>query len=146
MIVIFVVIPVFVATVVVVPVPRLVAIPVCLVAIAVSISIPSHLPAAVPPPIVGVMVVPDYAVAEARVVILAKARVISEARFVQASPFQIFPLPLTAQPVVLDIVVAPLRQPLAVSVVVISAPVRRASIVRTGAVPVFGAPGKSQRS
>jgi hypothetical protein len=91
-------------------------------------------------------VIVSYVIAETRIVILAETRVISEARFILASPFPIFPLPLTAQPVVFDIVVAALSQPLPVSVVVISAPVIWASGVRTGAVPVFGAPGKSQRS
>jgi|SRR5882724_561668 len=108
-------IPVVVAVFVVV-LPHLMAVPVCLVAIAVSISIPRYLPAAVPPsvvsvmivssPIIGIMIVPDYAVAEARIV--------SEACLVLASPFPIFPLALTVQPVVLDIVVPALCQPLPV--------------------------------
>ena len=133
---------VFVAMVVVVPVPHLVAVPVTLVAISVSVSIPSYLAAAVPAVIaimiidygtlisgkapvvaiicvvvisaavVSIMIVPDRAVAE--------ARIIAEARFIGATPFPIFPLTLTAQPVVLDIVIAAFSQPLPVIRIVVS--------------------------
>jgi hypothetical protein len=114
-------IPVLVATIVVVPVPHFVAVPVCLVAVAVSVSVPSNLSAAVSPPVirvvvlypqvVSVMVVPYRAVVETRVVILAETWVVAESRFILASPFPIFPLALTAQPVVLDIVEPAFSQP-----------------------------------
>jgi hypothetical protein len=65
----------------------------------------------VPAAVVSVMVVPD-AITEARIV--AKTRIVPEARFVLASPFQIFPLALTAQAVVFHVVVPPFGKPLAV--------------------------------
>jgi hypothetical protein len=133
-----IVIPVFVATVVVVPVPRFVAVPVTLVAISVSISIPSHLPAVVPPPVIGIVIVSpsvvsvvivSFAVAETRVDILAEAWVLAETRFVLASPFPIFPLPLTVQPVVFDIVVLTFGQPLPVVRIVSVIPAVAAAVI-----------------
>jgi hypothetical protein len=145
-IVISIVIAVFVVTFVVIAVPHFMAVPVRLVAIAVSISIPSYLPAAVDPPVirvvvvsaavvspkvVSVMIVPDSVVAETGIVILVEARVISKARFVLASPFPIFPLPFAAEPVVFDIVVPAFRQPLPVVriVPIIAIPVISAAAV-----------------
>src|SRR6476659_9923469 len=100
--------------------PHFVAVPVCLVAIAISISIPRYLAAAVPavmiidyralisrkapvaavvgivivsPAVVSVVIVPDA---------VAETRIISEARFILPTPFPIFPLALTVEPVVFD--------------------------------------------
>jgi hypothetical protein len=144
MIVISVVIAVFVATVVVVPVPHFMAVLVGLVAIPVSISIPSYLPAAVPPPIISVvvvsaaiisvMIVPDHAVAE--------ARVLAEARIILASPFPIFPLALTAQTVVLDIVIPAFSQPLPVVRIVVSVVAAGAVIGIVSSISVLCASGR----
>jgi hypothetical protein len=122
-------VPIVIAILVVI-LPHLVAILVCLVAIAVSISIPRYLPAAVPPsvvsvvivssPVIGIVIVPDYAVAE--------ARVIAKARFVLTSPLPIFSLVLAVQPVVLDIIVAALSQPFPVVRIVVSVVAARAVI------------------
>jgi hypothetical protein len=160
-VVISVMIPVFVATVVVISIPHFVAVPVCLVAIAVSISIPRYLPAAVPA-VVAVMII-DYRalisrkapVAVVGIVIVspavvsvvivpdegAETRIISEASFVLTTPFPIFPLALTVQPVVVDIAIPALSQPFpvvrivgsvittvpAITVIGISIPMLRAS-------------------
>jgi len=122
--VISVVIAVLVATIVVVPVPCFVTVPVTLVAISVSISIPSYLPAAVPPPVICVVVVPPAIISIVIVsydaLIIVEARVISEACFVLASPFPIFPLALTAQTVVLDIVIPAFSKPLPIVRIVVS--------------------------
>src|SRR5207245_2012003 len=100
-----------------------------LVAITVSISIPSYLPAAIPPPIVSVVIVPPSVVGIVIVsYVAAETRVISKARFVLASPLPKFPLALAVQPVVLDIVVAPLHQPLPVVRIVVSVVAARAVI------------------
>jgi len=138
-IVISVVIAVLIATVVVVP--YFVSVPVCLVAIAVSISIPSYLPAAVPPPIVSVVVVSTPVVCVMVVpYAIAETRVISEARLVLASPFPIFPLALAVQPVVFDIVIPALSQPLPV-VRVVPVIARAAVIGVVAPRPVFRAAG-----
>jgi len=130
-------IPIFVVAVIavfVVVLPHIVAVSVCLVAIAVSVSLPSYLAAAVPA-VVAVMII-DYralsrkapVVAVVGIVIVspavvsvvivpdavAETRIISEAGFILPSPFPIFPLALTVEPVVLHVVVATLGQPLAV--------------------------------
>jgi hypothetical protein len=130
-------------------------------AVAVSIAIASYLPAAVPA-VVAVMIVPYCVrvVAPAVVAIMvvpycawivAPARIIAQTRVIGSPPLPIFPLAFTAQPVELDIVIVPLRQPLAIGVIIVSAPVIRAtavraSVIRTRVVPVLGAPGKCQRS
>ena len=139
-----IVIAVFVATVVVVPVPHFVAVPVGLVAIAVSISIPSHLPAAIPPSVisvvvvsaavVSVVVVPDYAI--------TKARVLAETRLVLASPFPIFPLALSAQTVVLDIVISTFSKPLPVVRIVVSVVAAGAVIRIVSSISVLCASGR----
>jgi hypothetical protein len=129
-------IPIFVVVVIAVFAvffPHIVAISVCLVAIAVSVSLPSYLPAAVPPAIIGIVVV---SAAVIRVVVVpysvTEARIIAEAGFILTSPFPIFPLALTVEPVVLDVVVAPLGQPLPVIRIVVSvvAVVRAVSGIR----------------
>ena len=119
-------IPIFIVIAILVMVlPGIVAISVCFMAIAVSISLPSYLPAAVPTAIIGivdvsaavisVVVIPHGAIImEAWIVILVEPRVVAEARLVGSPPFPIFPLALTVEPVVLDVVVAPLGQPLPV--------------------------------
>jgi hypothetical protein len=102
--------------------PHVMAIPVVPVAIAISISLPSYLPAAVPPPIISIMVV-SAAVVGVMVVpyrMIAEARIVAETRFVLASPLPVFPLAFTAQPVVLDIVIPALSQPLTVIRIVVS--------------------------
>jgi hypothetical protein len=83
------------------------------------------------------------AVAEARVI---EARIIAEASFVRTPPLPILPLALAVQAVVLHIVVMALCQPLPVGIIVVSAPVIAAAVIRSGTVPVLGAAGKGQRS
>lgn len=139
-----------VATVVVVPVFYFVAVPIVPVAIAISIPVASYLPAAIDPPVisvavvstavVSVMIIPDAAVSE--------ARVLAEASFVLASPFPIFPLALTVQPVVLDIVIPALCQPLPVIRIVVSV-VAFGTVIASGAIigiispiPVLRASGR----
>jgi hypothetical protein len=167
-IVVPVVIAVLVATVVVVPVPYLMAVPVRLVPVAISIAIPSYLAAAVPAvvsvmiiachtwisrkaPVVAVIGVVIISAAVVGIVIVSHAvpetRIIAETRFVGAPPLPVLPLALTVQTVVLHIVVMALCQPLAIGVIVVSAPVVAAvSVIRPGAIPVLGAAGKGQRS
>jgi len=115
--------------VLVVVLPHVVAVSVCLVAIAVSVSLPRYLPAAVPPAIIGVVVIPTAVITVVIVCVTAVGRialifteawVIAEARLVGSSPFPIFPLALTVEPVVLDVVVAPLGQPLPIIRIVVS--------------------------
>jgi len=170
MVPVVIVVFIFVATVVVVPVPNLMAVLVGSVSIAVSIPVPSYLPVVVDPPVIGVVVISAAVVAimvvpynsrvdaeavvvavtisitEAVIIAVAEARIIAEARFVGAPPLPVFPLALTVQAVVLNIVVVPLCQPLAVGVIVVSAPVVAPSVIRAGVVPVLGAAGEGQRS
>lgn|SRR5579871_1862318 len=141
--------------------PHIVAIPVCLVAIAVSISLPSYLPAAVSSvvavtiidyralisrkaPIVAVVGIVIVSTAIVSVVIVpdavAEARVIAEARLILASPFPIFPLAFTAQPVVLDIVIPAFSEPFPVIRVVVSVVASRA-VIRVISIPVLCASG-----
>jgi hypothetical protein len=157
------------------------------VVVAISIPVPSYLPAAVPAvvavmiidyralisrkaPVIGVvvfsaaviaiMVVPynsrvgaeavvvavTISITEAVIIAVAEARILAEARFVGAPPLPVLPLALTVQAVVLHIVVMALREPLAVGVIVVSAPIVAAAVIRAGVVPVLGAAGKDQRS
>jgi hypothetical protein len=139
-----VVIAVLIATIVVVPVPHLMSVPICLVSVAISIAVPSYLAAAVPAvvavmivayrtrvsgkaPVVAVIGVVVISAAVVGIVIVPPAVVetgiIAETCFVGAPPLPVLPLALTVQAVVLHIVVMALRQPLAVGVIVISAPV-----------------------
>lgn len=147
-----------VITVLVFAVSGIVAVPVSLMPIVISVAITGYLAAAVPT-VVTVMVVAKAAVvaitisvsvvvsiAEAVIIVVTEARIIAQSCVVRTPPFPVFPLALTAQAVVFDIVVTPLCQPLAVGVVVIGAAVIRAatSVIRTGVVSVLGAPGKRQ--
>jgi hypothetical protein len=120
--------------------PHFMAVPVCLVAIAVSISIPRYLAPAVPavvavmitdyralisrkapvevvgivivsPAVVSVVIVPDA---------VAETRIISEARFILPTPFPIFPLALTVEPVVFHIVIPALGKPFPIIRIVVS--------------------------
>jgi hypothetical protein len=143
--------------------PHVVAVPVCLVAIAVSISIPRYLPAAVPPPVVSVMVVSSavvgvvavpssvigIVVVSAAVISIMivpdnsvpEAQIISEARFILASPFPIFPLAFSVEPVVFNIVIPALGQPFPViwvvrSVIAVVPPV---SVIGIVSIMVLGA-------
>jgi hypothetical protein len=131
-------------------VPHLVAVPVCSVAITVSVAVASNLPVLVPAVIPVMIVAYDPLISRRTVVAIslpeAVVVAIAEARLIGAPPLPIFPLPLTAQPVVLDVIVVPLGQPLPVSIVVIGAPIIGSFIVRTRAVSVLGASGKGQRS
>jgi len=123
-----------------------VAVPVCLMAIAVSISIPRYLPAAVPAvvavmiidyralisrkapvvAVVGIMIVSPAVVSVVVIPlvpqnsVIAEARIISEARFIRASPFPIFPLALTVEPIVFNIVVPALGKPFPIVRIVVS--------------------------
>lgn len=92
-----------------------VAVFVRLVAISISIARPSFI---VSPPVIAVMIVETTVGREA--LVFPEARIISEARFILASPFPIFPLPFTVEPIVFDIVIPPLCQPLPIIWVVIS--------------------------
>jgi hypothetical protein len=119
-----VIIFVVLVTFIVIAIPHFVAVPIPLVAISVSISIPSYLPAAVPPPVICIVVVSPAIISIVIVsygaLIIAEARVVTKARFVLASPFPIFPLALTAQTVVLDIVIPAFGKPLPVVRIVVS--------------------------
>jgi len=113
---------------VVIAIPHFVAVSVRLMAISVSIAGLSVRPATavigvvvVPPAVISIMIVPYDAL------IIAKTRVLAEARFVLASPFPIFPLALTAQTVVLDIVIPAFSKPLPIVRIVSSISVLRAS-------------------
>jgi hypothetical protein len=101
-VIVFVVLVAFV----VIAVPHLVAVLIPLVAISVSIAGLSVSPAAA---VIGIVVVPpaiiSIVVVSYDALIIAEARVVTKARFVLASPFPIFTLALTAQTVVLDIVI-----------------------------------------
>jgi hypothetical protein len=142
--------------------PHIVAIPVCLVAIAISIPLPSYLPVAVPPPIIAVMII-DYrtlisrkapivavvgiVIVSAAVVsvvivpdVVAEARIISEARLVLASPFPVFPLAFAVQPVVFHIVIPALGKPFPIIRVVVSV-VASGAIIRVISIPVLCASG-----
>jgi len=142
-------IAIFVVTSVVIAVPHVVAIPVCSVAVAISIPLPSYLPAAVPSAIIGIVVV-AAAVIRVMVVpyVIPEARVLAEASFVLASPFPIFPLALTVEPVVLHIVIPALCQPLpviriVVSVVAFGAVIASGAIIRIiSPIPVLRASGR----
>lgn len=143
--------------------PHIVAIPVCLVAITVSISLPSYLPAAVPA-VIAVMII-DYralisrkapiaavvgiVIISAAVIsvvivpdVVAETRIVPEARFVLPTPFPIFPLALTAQPVVLDIVISALSQPFPIIRVVVSVIASGAVIGIISPIPVLRASGR----
>jgi hypothetical protein len=121
--------------------PHFMAVPVCPVTIAISISIPRYLAAAVPA-VVAVMIV-DYralisrkapVVAVVGIVIVSPAVVsvvivpdavaetwmISEARFILPTPFPIFPLALTVEPVVFDVVIPALGKPFPIIRIVVS--------------------------
>jgi hypothetical protein len=102
-------------------IPHLVAVPVVLVAISVSIAGLSVSPA---PAIICVVVIP---IVSYGALIITEARVISEACFILPPPLPIFALALTAQPVVLDIVISTFSTPLSVIRIVVS-------IVAAGAV------------
>jgi hypothetical protein len=128
-----VVIAVLIFAVFVFAVSHIVAVPICPMTVAVSIAIAGYLPVAVYA-VVAIMVIPynSRVAAEAVIIAIAEAGILAQTCIIHTPPLQIFPLALTAQPVVFDIVVASLRQPLAVSVVVIGAPVIAASsVIRT---------------
>jgi len=118
------VIPVVIAVFVVIVVLHFVTVFIRLVAISISIAGSSNVVGRTP--VIAVMIVPTAVVSIMIIslvpydAIIAEARVIAEARFVLASPFPIFPLALTAQPVVLDIVISALSQPLPVIRIVVS--------------------------
>jgi hypothetical protein len=139
MIPIFVVIAVLIATIVMVPILYFVAIPVCLVAIAVSISIPSYLPAAVRPAIISVMVIRVTTIG-CVALILAEARIIAETRFILASPIPIFLLAFTVEPVVLDVVIPAFGKPLAVVRIILPVVAAISAVrVRIVSIPVLRA-------
>ena len=101
----------------------IVSIPVCLMAVAVTIAVASYLPAAVPA-VIAVVIVPynsrvaaeavaiTVSITETVIIVVAEARIISEACLIRASPLPIFLLARTAQPVVFDIVVPAFDKPL----------------------------------
>jgi hypothetical protein len=77
--------------------------------------------------------------------IVAEARIIAQTRVIRTPPFPVFALAITVQPVVFNIVVLTLCQPLTVGVIV---PVVSAAVIRirAGAVPVLGTTGEGQGS
>ena len=119
-----------------------------LVAISISIAGPSNGVARTP--VIAVMIVPSAVISVMIIplvsydTIIVEARVISEARFVLASPFPIFPLTLTVEPVVLDVVIAAFSQPLPVIWVIRSviAAVRAVSGIRIVLIAVLRASGR----
>jgi hypothetical protein len=145
-------IPVVIAIFVVI-LPRLVAVPIVPVAISVPIAGPGISPAAV----ISVVVILAAVIAVMIVcvtpvgciaLIVPEARVLAEASFVLASPFPVFPLALTVEPVVLDIVIPALCQPLpviriVVSVVAFGAVIASGAIIRIiSPIPVLRASGR----
>jgi hypothetical protein len=87
-------------------------------AVAVTIAVARYLPAAVPA-VIAVVIVPETAVvavtvsiAKTIIVVVAEARIVSEAGFIRASPLPIFPLALTAEAVVVNVVVPAFDKPL----------------------------------
>jgi len=159
-------IPIFVVAVIavfVVVLPHIVAISVCLVAIAVSVSFLSYLSAAVPAPIIAVMII-DYRalisrkapiVAVVRIVIVsaavisvvivpdavAETRIVPETRFVLPTPFPIFPLAFAVEPVVFHIVIPALGKPFPIIRVVVSVVASGAVIRVISSIPVLCASG-----
>lgn len=127
-------IPIFIAIF-----PHVMAIPVVPVAISIPIAGPSIIAGAA---VIRVMIIPLVSYDA----IIAEARIISEARFVLASPFPIFPLALTAQPVVLDIVISALSQPLPVVRIVVSVVAAGAVIRIISPISVLRAPRCQNRS
>ena len=97
----------------------------------------------VSPAVVSVMVIPDDAITEARVVM--EARIVSEACFILPSPFPIFPLALTVEPVVLDIVVPALGKPFPVIWIVVPVVAGGAVIRIVSPIPVLGASRSQNR-
>ena len=138
-VIIFVVLVAFI----VIAVPHLVAVPIPLMTISVSIAGLSVSPAAavigvvvVPPAVISIMIVSYDAL------IIAEARVVTKARFVLASPFPIFPLALTAQTVVLDIVIPAFSKPLPVVRIVVSVVAAGAVIRIVSSISVLRASGR----
>jgi hypothetical protein len=122
-----------------------------LLVIAVAISVPiADLSAGaaiiavmiVSPAVVSVMVVPDGAITEARVV--PEARIVSETRLILASPFPIFLLALTVEPVVLDIVVPALSKPFPVVRIILTV-VSPIAGIGAALIPVLRASGGHER-
>jgi hypothetical protein len=97
----------------------------------------------IPAVVIAVMIVGETTVG-CEALIFAEARVIAEASFIVASPFPIFALALTVEPVVLDIVIPPLCQPLAVIRIIRSviAAVPAVTGIRIVSIPVLRASGR----
>jgi len=138
-VIIFVVLVAFI----VIAVPHLVAVSVRLMAISVSIAGLSVSPA---PAVIGIVVVPPAIISIMIIsydaLIIAEVRVLAEARFVLASPFPIFPLALTAQTVVLDIVIPAFSLPLPVVRIVVSVVAAGAVIGIVSSISVLCASGR----
>jgi hypothetical protein len=112
---------------------HVVAIPVVAVAISVPIAGASVSSAA----IIRVVVIP---IVPYDALIVAEPRIIAKTRFVLPTPLPVFPLALTAQPVVLDIVVPAFRQPLPVVRIVISV-VASGAVIWIISIPMLRASG-----
>jgi hypothetical protein len=112
---------------------HVVAIPVVAVAISVPIAGASVSSAA----IIRVVVIP---IVPYDALIVAEPRIIAEAGFILASPLPVFPLALTAQPVVLDIVISAFRQPLPVVWIVVSV-VAAGAVIGIISIPMLRASG-----
>jgi hypothetical protein len=141
-------VPVVIAIFVVIVVLHFVTVFIRLVAISISIAGLSNVVGR--PPVIAVMIVPPAVISVMIIslvpydAIIAEPRVIAEARFVLASPFPIFPLPLTVEPVVLDIVITTLGQPLPVIWVIraVIAAIPSVSGIRTVLITVLRASGR----
>jgi hypothetical protein len=149
-------IPVAVFVLVVIAVLHLVSVSIRPVAISISIAGLGVSPAAIigvmviSPPVISVMVICVPTVGRVALV-FAEARVIAEASFVLPSPIPIFLLAFAVKPVVFDIVIMSLGQPLPViwvirSVIAAVTAVSAISGIRIVLVPVFRASGRQNGS
>jgi hypothetical protein len=149
-------IPVAVFVLVVIAVLHFVSVSIRPVAISISIAGLGVSPAAIigvmviSPPVISVMVICVPTVGRVALV-FAEARVIAEASFVLPSPIPIFLLAFAVKPVVFDIVIMSLGQPLPViwvirSVIAAVTAVSAISGIRIVLIPVFGASGRQNGS
>jgi hypothetical protein len=141
-------IPVAVFVLVVIAVLHFVSVSIRPVAISISIAGLGNVVGRTP--VISVMVICVPTVGRIALV-FAEARVVSKTRFVLASPVPIFLLALSVKPVVFDIVVTPLGQPLPViwvirSVIAAVTAVSAISGIRIVLIPVFRASGRQNGS
>jgi hypothetical protein len=146
-------IPVAVFVLVVIAVLHFVSVSIRPVAISISIAGLGVSPASIigvmviSPPVISVMVICVSTVGRVAL-IFTETRVVAEACFILPSPIPIFLLAFSVKPVVFDIVITPLGQPLPVIWVIRSviAAVTAVSAIRIVLIPVFGASGRQNGS